>query len=195
MASSIFFILFSQIGTSYSQFVLSPDVGFSPTSPLEQFNSGVPSEHIKCHQGLELVVNMHNPHPACVTPTTFTKLISLKWGFDPSHEWTIVGLNDTYKIGQRVDFTIEFHGLVSCCTGFDISITTTDGKIIWQPPFHQMCGCAAVAISDRSLEGPEIYRESKWNVNDLGSGVLSMNNTGQYIVHVADLTKNITIVP
>src|SRR2546428_351068 len=48
-------------------------------SPLKQLKSGIWTQDIKCNKGFELVIKATNAHPACVKPTTATRLLSHGW--------------------------------------------------------------------------------------------------------------------
>lgn len=59
------------------------DVPLNPAdfieSPLKQFKSGIPSQHVSCKDGLELLLKMSNGHPVCVKPSTKSKLLQIGW--------------------------------------------------------------------------------------------------------------------
>lgn len=74
----------------------------SRQSPLQQFKSGIPSDEIKCKEGLQLVIKSSDGSPACVKPQTVTKLIQMGWAMQttdslkPLQSKRITGLeNDT----------------------------------------------------------------------------------------------------
>ena len=48
-------------------------------SPLKQFKSGISVENIQCKEGLQLVIKTGNDFPACVKPSTATKLVLRGW--------------------------------------------------------------------------------------------------------------------
>ena len=47
--------------------------------PLKQFRSGIPSEEIKCKEGLDLVIKVSSGSPACVKPQSKQKLLERGW--------------------------------------------------------------------------------------------------------------------
>lgn len=49
-------------------------------SPLDQFNSGIKIQDIRCQPALVLVIKSENGHPACVKESTAQRLVSLNWG-------------------------------------------------------------------------------------------------------------------
>ena len=51
----------------------------SPLSPLKQEESGISAKDIQCKQGFVLLIKMENGHPACVKPTSVTRLLSHGW--------------------------------------------------------------------------------------------------------------------
>ncbi|MBI3622869.1 hypothetical protein HY212_02190 [Candidatus Pacearchaeota archaeon] len=49
-------------------------------SPLKQFKSGVQTHAIMCKQELQLIKKKTDSSPACVKPSTASRLIELGWG-------------------------------------------------------------------------------------------------------------------
>ena len=47
--------------------------------PLKQFRDGMPSEEIKCKEGLDLVIKASRGFPACVKPQSKLKLFEMSW--------------------------------------------------------------------------------------------------------------------
>lgn len=47
--------------------------------PLKQISNGTPAENVTCTEGLELVFKIENNLPACVKPSSVTKLVSRGW--------------------------------------------------------------------------------------------------------------------
>jgi len=47
--------------------------------PRKQFRAGIPSEEIKCKEGLDLVIKVSSSSPACVKPQSKQKLLELGW--------------------------------------------------------------------------------------------------------------------
>ncbi|MGI0042042.1 MAG: hypothetical protein ACRD94_08800, partial [Nitrosopumilaceae archaeon] len=54
-------------------------VSVDSESPLKQFKSGISSENVKCKDDLKLVINMDNHLPACVKPTSVSRLLTQGW--------------------------------------------------------------------------------------------------------------------
>ncbi|MGB6463683.1 MAG: hypothetical protein WBF38_05615 [Nitrosotalea sp.] len=48
-------------------------------SPLKQIQAGVTPQDVKCNQGLVLIIRPENGSPACVSPTSATRLLSYGW--------------------------------------------------------------------------------------------------------------------
>lgn len=48
-------------------------------SPLEQFNSGIPTNQIQCREGLTMLLSPKDSRPVCVTGDTAEKLIQRHW--------------------------------------------------------------------------------------------------------------------
>jgi len=52
--------------------------------PLKQFKSGIPAQAIKCKQDLQLIIKVKDGSPACVKPSSVSKLLVRGWGYDIS---------------------------------------------------------------------------------------------------------------
>ena len=52
---------------------------FAQVSPLKQLKSGIMPYHVYCKEGFMLIVKLANDNPACVKPTTATKLSTRGW--------------------------------------------------------------------------------------------------------------------
>jgi len=68
------------------------------SSPLKQFKSGVAAEDVICKEGLQLIIKSKDHTPACVRPSSISKLIAQGWGdYDPqlSEEQQLVITNLT----------------------------------------------------------------------------------------------------
>src|SRR2546427_1088954 len=52
---------------------------FAQVSPLKQLKSGTMPYHVYCKEGFMLIVKLANDNPACVKPTTATKLSTRGW--------------------------------------------------------------------------------------------------------------------
>jgi hypothetical protein len=60
-----------------------PDEKLSDQSilvPLKQFKEGILANDVICKSGLELLIKSSNDMPACVKPSTASKLIERNWG-------------------------------------------------------------------------------------------------------------------
>jgi hypothetical protein len=160
-------------------------------SPHDQVKHNVPSEKVVCKQGLQLIDKREDNSPACVRPTTFARLLSLGWGFDPSKQWTIEGLKDTHKAGEPIIFGVKFHGFSDPCIWPVVDIKQDDKTILSSR--HVILSCPPSSKSDWH------YFETEWKTgldhNHIGN--LILNETGVYSVLVNGnfLQKNITIVP
>jgi len=159
-------------------------------SPLKQKWSSGEITQIQCNNGFQLIGKKENGSPACVTQDTFSKLIAHGWGYDPIHQWSIIGLNDTYKMGQKIDFNVEYRGMISCCIYYAVIIEKSNGTPIWQTHFSNSCSCPAMPVSPRYT----VFDETMTNLTNM-FGVLSINETGKYIVSVNNVSKNFTVIP
>lgn len=48
-------------------------------APLKQFKSGIPPEDVQCKQDLQLVIKSNDGSPACVKPSSVSKLVTWGW--------------------------------------------------------------------------------------------------------------------
>ena len=141
------------------------------SQPLKQFKAGIPLEKIICKEDFVLV-KKKNGSPACVTPRTAQKLVERGWGVTPVNELTVEGFQDTYKVGEKINFTIKFKGPYSC----DVPSSTVkdkENKTIWKSPFMLL-------LCDPDITG---YGESKWKFGNLYS--LILNQTGSYHMEIS----------
>jgi hypothetical protein len=54
--------------------------------------------------------------------------------------WGAGGMNPTYIVGQKINFTIDIHGYGSSCPRPDIAIKNQDGVIVWHShPYVSLC--------------------------------------------------------
>lgn len=53
--------------------------GFIPSSPLDQFNSGVSPQDIRCSENFILVMKLHDNSPSCVKPVIVPRLLKQDW--------------------------------------------------------------------------------------------------------------------
>jgi hypothetical protein len=165
-------------------------------SPLKQFASGIATENIKCHDGLQVIGKRTDGFPACVSSLTFAKLILHGWGYDPKHEWTFDGLNDTYKSGQKIYFGIEHKGYaeVQQCS-FPVVVAKYENHIVWQSNLF-ILSCPPITKKEFS------YSEYEWQLGNSDLGTMILNQTGTYSIAVSWfkssdilIQKNIIIEP
>jgi len=160
-------------------------------SPLKYNWVGGNIASIKCKDGFQLIGKRENGSPACVTPTTFTKLISLKWGYDPFQDdgWVFSGLNDSYQVGQVIAFTVQFKGFSTpLCYLPVVTLKDTNGNTVWHTGYG-IYGCSIRSMKDSH------YFEQNETIN-----MPAINRTGSYAI-VASwqpdkfliMEKNITI--
>ena len=58
-------------------------IGDSSVSPLKQVRDGVFPADVSCKSGLELILKSTSGNPACVFPSSASKLVSVGWGVWP----------------------------------------------------------------------------------------------------------------
>ena len=52
----------------------------SSLSPLKQFSAGISPSNVACKSGFELLIKSSTGTPACVTPSSASKLVARGWG-------------------------------------------------------------------------------------------------------------------
>ncbi len=57
--------------------------GDSSMSPLKQIKAGILPDDVACRSGFELILKSSTGNPACVLPSTASKLVSVGWGALP----------------------------------------------------------------------------------------------------------------
>ena len=84
---SIFIVSFVSVGLIPVFAPSHPEyVGVDP--PRKQIANGVPPHEVICSEGLELIFKATNGFPACVKPSTATKLVERGWGTNTPLPWT-----------------------------------------------------------------------------------------------------------
>jgi hypothetical protein len=163
-------------------------------SPLKQFQSGTLTEDVKCSDGFQLIGKRQDGSPACVTPDTFSRLISLAWGYDPVHEWSFVGLKDTYKAGQDINFGMKLKAYAGIICGFPTVVAKYENQTVWQSN--------SVTVSCRpSIKEDFSFKEYAWYLGpNTDLGIMVLKQVGTYSIVVtwfksSDvlIQKNITI--
>ena len=154
-------------------FLVSHDLEFS--SPLKQFKSGIKAGDIKCNNGLSLVVKAEDNSPACITPQTAQKLTEGGWALT---RLTINGLKETYGVGEKIDFMIDFQGLLHYCDYPHVSVLDSNQNIVWKSQdVNSMCVSAPFS--------PLPYVSQRFDLNSGYGGPIVINKTGNYIMKVS----------
>lgn len=139
--------------------------------PLKQFNSGIKAQDVKCKEDFMLVTKASNGSPACVKPISVKKLVSLKWALEPINDLTIEDFEDTYKSGEKINFTINYKGLYTCGVP-SFTVKDAKNKTIWESPI-------ILTLCDPDTG----YGEYKWKFGDLYT--LILNQTGSYHMKIS----------
>jgi hypothetical protein len=160
------------------------------STPLKQNWIATDISGIKCKDGFQLIGKRENGSPACVMPATFVKIIVLKWGYDPFQDgWSFNGLNNSYKVGQMIPFTVQFKGFsTTFCYLPIVTLKDVNDNSVWNTGYGLYL-CKQLSIKDA------YYFEQNETVN-----IPAINQTGSYTI-VASWTadkflimqKNITI--
>lgn len=151
-------------------------------SPLKQFQSGTLIGSIKCSDSLQLMAKRENGYPACVSSSTFTRLVTRSWGYDPINVWTVNGLNDTYHMKNLIHFKIMFKDRTNCMPVPTVIVRNENGTtFFYAMPPTEMCS-----------NQPPLYFESEFPYS------FGLNKTGTYSVSIIhgsmEMQKKITIV-
>src|SRR5690348_5799475 len=109
--------------------------------PLKQEEAEIAFWNIKCNSDLSMMMKQEDGSVACVRQDTLQKLISLKWGYDPSEKLTTYGLKDIYCAGQEIDFKFRINGFGNRCEQPTVIVRNSDQKIVWQSSQYAT-GCA-----------------------------------------------------
>lgn len=159
--------------------------------PLKQEEAGMAFGNIKCNSGLVMMMKQEDGAVACVRPSSLQKLISLKWGYDPSEKLTTYGLKDVYHVGQEIDFKFRVNGFGNTCEQPTVTVRNSDQKIVWQSSQYAT-GCA-VGLGMGNMED-EAYlgREPHLGYDYNRYGPLIINQTGTYFMNISWLDGNIT---
>ena len=89
-------LLTSSISYSYAEHSVVP-------SPRQQLDDGVTSKNIQCNVGLQLMIK-YNGNPACVKPSSASKLSSANWGIIQGDVVTVLpSHSNEMKLEEDVD--------------------------------------------------------------------------------------------
>ncbi len=143
---------------------------------------------ILCKEDFQLIVKTEDYTPACVTPTTFQKLIERGWGESLERllatplKMEITGLNQSHVAGQIISAVIKYTGYEHGGVYPDVRILDANGTQIWNNCciIHSETPSMHFGTFTYGVEGP------------LGNPVI--NKTGTYtMVASLDNTTAITI--
>ncbi|MGB6464548.1 MAG: hypothetical protein WA799_02690 [Nitrosotalea sp.] len=198
---SVLLLSVSAIPLTSAQLTGSSPLSLTPIfpSPLKQSSTGISTENVKCNNGFQVIGKRIDGSPACVTSDTFSRLISLGWGYDPIHELTFDGLKDTYKAGQEIDFGMKLKAYGNFWCTYPVVVANYENKAVWQSGLFVM-GCPVITKKDFG------YGEYEWHVGSnsgfSGLGTMILNQTGTYSIVVTWfkspdvlIQKNITVTP
>jgi hypothetical protein len=102
--------------------------------PLKQVGT---VNDIQCKEGFQLIVKVEDYAPACVTSTTFQKLIVRGWGesleglLATPLEMEITRLNQTYVAGHTVSAIVKYTGYEHGGVYPDMKILDVNGTQVW----------------------------------------------------------------
>ena len=148
-------------------------------SPLQQVKIGIAAQEVQCKEGFMLLLKAENGSPACVKPETVKKLVERGWGHQFFTQLSISGLEETYKIGNSIQFYIDVRGY-----GFGCS----DGTIV----IYKMNDTNKSAIvSDNILQLCKFQTQPDFFTYHFPSHFV-INSTGSFILKVSYLDQTIT---
>ncbi|MDE1863552.1 MAG: hypothetical protein KGI33_11660 [Thaumarchaeota archaeon] len=129
-------------------------------SPLKQFESGIRPQVVECNNDLQLVIQYENLEPLCIdfnklnTPLERGLLLYLYPPNESSDGLSVEGLNDTYTVGQPINFTVKFSGESLSCS-YPRVVLTTDNNILAWSNFGPLMMCdPADTVEQRQLSWP-----------------------------------------
>jgi len=159
--------------------------------PLKQEEAEIAFWNIKCNSDLSMMMKQEDGSVACVRQDTLQKLISLKWGYDPSEKLTTYGLKDIYCAGQEIDFKFRINGFGNRCEQPTVIVRNSDQKIVWQSSQYAT-GCANGLDIGNVKDEAYLGRESHLGYDYNQYGPLVINQTGTYFMNISWLDGNIT---
>lgn len=83
--------------------------------PLKQLKAGIQVQNIKCREGLELIIRLHDNSPACVRHVNLPRLLTNGWiyAIDTNAELASKRTKQVLSIGDKIN---NSHGLVPITT-------------------------------------------------------------------------------
>lgn len=136
--------------------------------PLPQFRTGTDFDEISCKQEYALVAKLEDGNPACVQPSTLSKLVSRGWASGSIDKLVIHGFDDVYKIGNKIDPTIIFHGFRNECDVPHVLVKDSSQNIIWQ------------STNKTCISSNESYASQTYHLDSKLGGPLVINKMGSY---------------
>ena len=156
--------------------------------PLPQFRTGTDFDEIACKQGYALVSKLEDGNPACIRADTVPELVSRGWASSSVNKLVIHGFDDVYKIGNKIEPTIIFHGLRNDCAIPHVAVYGSDKHIVWHSTTNY---CT-------SFSNPS-YTSQKYQLDSKLGGPLVINQTGSYKVVVSyqnmTVSKEFLVIP
>lgn len=154
-------------------------------SPLQQFQSGIDANDVKCVQGLQLVIKAEDGSPACVKQDTATKLIERGWGTDLE---IIKVKNANVSVAYRID-----NGHILEVTAYGLSSTSSSGGISGSSIL--IVSMNAASNGTLIIKMPRILIDAKSNSIDDNFTVLSDGQEIQYTETSKTITSRTLSIP
>lgn len=156
-------------------------------TPLKQFKSGVAANDVKCAQGLELVIRAENNSPACVKYSSVQKLVD--WGLILTR-LSVDGLKETYSMGEKINATISFQGIMHYCDYPQIQVLDSNQNVVLKSKERD-----SMCVSNPFIPLP--YVAEKLDLDSAYGGLIMINDTGSYTLKISlsgnDIEKGFTV--
>ena len=143
-------------------------------APLEQFKSGIAAKDVKCIDGFQLIIKSEDGSPACVKPSSVQKLVDWGWALT---RLSVDGLKETYSIGEKINFTINFQGLKHYCDYPHVGISDSNQNVVWKSKDITSM-CISTPFS------PLPYVNQRFDLNSTYGEPIVINEVGNYTLKV-----------
>jgi hypothetical protein len=156
-------------------------------SPLKQFNSGIAANDVKCGQGFQLIIRSEGGFPACVKYSSVQKLVD--WGLVLTR-LSVDGLKETYSIGEKINTTISFQGIMHYCDYPQIQVLDSNQNVVLKNKEKDV-----MCVSDPFIPLP--YVTERLDLDSAYGGPIMINDTGSYTLKISlygnDIEKGFTV--
>lgn len=156
-------------------------------SPLKQFKSGIAVNDVKCGQGFQLIIRSEGGFPACVKYSSVQKLVD--WGLILTN-LSVDGLKETYSIGEKINATISFQGIMHYCDYPQIQVLDSNQNVVLKSKEKD-----SMCVSNPFIPLP--YVTERLDLDSAYGGLIMINDTGSYTLKISlsgnDIEKGFTV--